>query len=42
MAADEQIASPGLFLGLRVALLFNVAIGVTGFAAYELWRAFFR
>ena len=40
--ADEQIAPPGLFLGLRVALLFNVAIGVTGFAAYELWTAFFH
>jgi hypothetical protein len=40
--AEEQIAPPGLFLGLRVALLFNVALGVTGFAAYELWTAFFH
>ncbi len=38
-ASLERMQTPGIFLGLRVALLFNAALGVFGFACYEAWIA---
>ena len=35
----ELTPSPGIFLALRVALLFNAAVGILGFACYEAWIA---
>ncbi len=37
-----SLEMPGLFLGLRAALLFNMALGVACFVAYELWTAIAR
>ncbi len=44
IAGDTELPleMPGLFLGLRVALLFNMALGLGGFVAYELWTAITR
>ena len=35
----ETVPIPGLFLGLRIALLFNAGLGILGFACYEAWTA---
>ena len=34
--------SPGLFVGLRVALLFNGALALAGFLGYEAWAMLAR
>lgn len=35
-------ATPGIFLGLRLALLFNAALGVTALVIYEGWTMLAR
>jgi len=35
-------ATPGIFLGLRLALLFNAALGVMGMVIYEGWTMLAR
>ncbi len=34
--------SPGIFMGLRIALLFNAGLGIAGFLAYEAWMMLAR
>lgn len=33
---------PGIFMGLRVALMFNAGLGIVGFLAYEAWAMLAR
>ena len=39
LEAGTMMEGPGLFTGLRVALLFNVFLGLAGLLAYEAWTA---
>ncbi len=34
--------APGVFLGLRIALLFNAGLGIAALLAYEAWTAIAR
>ncbi len=40
--AVEPDAAPGIFLALRVALLFNAGVGVAALLAYETWTMLAR
>ncbi len=37
MVLEPGSAAPGIFYGLRAALLLNTAVGLAGLLAYEVW-----